>query len=955
MDASLLELLRNSRSDQSEEGTYTHVSFFGPASKWHVKNHDLAHFWKTYCQLIYDKPEGIYGLAEKSLDVMPVLARGSLQFTEVDALFTAYEEDFLLALVYCFQQVLLEYLDITSAGQLLCCVLEWEEGRISTQDGVSIFTTTFALQFPYCRTERPFQIRTLRPRIIQLLRQHKVMDRLKEHPVNQQWDLILDPLVPDTPWPLYGSTRTPTEPKLTLTHLYPQIKLDEDGEIPTRLDPDLELNLKDVFFINNHGHVQDGLVKPSLFAQNDEVNYYLWLPMFLSLHYWRPITVLKPGKSPTPSVSTPSHSSTSTYATMSDDPRDNVVQLLNMLSVERAESDHYWMDVGKALYNIYEGNEEGLNLWISFTERAKHHDANECKMWYPGFNIGNNLTLKTIAWYARKDNYDRYQLEWHKKWCLAAFDKAIDSLTHTDIANALYRVYWLDFVYSSVDKHWYFYDCHRWHKLNEGLMLLNCMSGEFANLFEEYRTQISRTVHESNNPNVKDGKEAMIKKITKLIKDLKSVTPKEKLLKEARGQFHDERFLEKLNVNTDTLGLLNGVIETCDTYAIYRDGKPEDFISKCSSVFYDAMYHWKHPMVEACMKWLRQTFPDEELLNYALKLFASCLKGRNLDKLFVVMTGDGDNSKSMIKKLFEATFGSYSHTFDNSILTTKKGRSNGPTPELALAKDSRVAFLQEPGKDDNLRDGAVKELTGGDTIFARLCGQDGGNFEVQAKIFYLCNTVPMFPNCDQAVRNRLRILPYLSKWVHNPPESEEEQFKQRRFKRDNNFASKIPGMAPAFLWILVQKFSSYRMEGLREPKIITDHTNEYWEETDPVLQFIKETIVFVKKEVNGIAEPDESCKLTIAEIYKEYAYWFRETNPGITVPKQMAVKADLIERWGKPTRLGWYGVKFKHGAANEKDANFVEVKSGIYKGKNPLGTSPTINKEMRDTKEVATI
>src|SRR5680860_4909 len=104
MDLSLLELLGKS---PAESGSFTHVSFYGPACRWQVKNHDLSNFWKTYCTLVHRRDTGRYALGEKVQDVMPILVRGTLQFADVDVTsFDPYKDDFLLAVVYCYQQAL---------------------------------------------------------------------------------------------------------------------------------------------------------------------------------------------------------------------------------------------------------------------------------------------------------------------------------------------------------------------------------------------------------------------------------------------------------------------------------------------------------------------------------------------------------------------------------------------------------------------------------------------------------------------------------------------------------------------------------------------------------------------------------------------------------------------------------------------------------------------------------
>ena len=45
------------------------------------------------------------------------------------------------------------------------------------------------------------------------------------------------------------------------------------------------------FFPSNHEHVQNGIVSANMFAGEDDLEH--WLPMFLSISYWKGITLPK--------------------------------------------------------------------------------------------------------------------------------------------------------------------------------------------------------------------------------------------------------------------------------------------------------------------------------------------------------------------------------------------------------------------------------------------------------------------------------------------------------------------------------------------------------------------------------------------------------------------------------------------------------------------------------------
>ena len=587
---------------------------------------------------------------------------------------------------------------------------------------------------------------------------------------------------------------------------------------------------------------------------------------------------------------------------------------LDMLSRERVELDHFWIDVGKALYGAFEGDERGLEKWIEFTETSDNHTPEECKRLYLGFQ-DNKLSIKTLAWYAKEDSPYEYK-NWHSQWVIDSLEIAASGL-HSDVAEAVYRSYWLEFACGSLKKSsLYHFRNHVWKKLDDGHVLRKYFSKEFLNIIEKYRAVVSTEIAKSDNQNYKDSGEILIQKLGKLISKLKTRNFKNNLLNECLEKFYVENFEGNLDGNENLMGMVNGIIETLDKKAVIRSGKPEDFVSRSTGLCWRYDLHEKHPLVLKLMDWLRKVFPTKNLLNHFGKSAASCLRGKNSDKKFGVHSGGGNNSKSMIKKVFEAAFGEYCITFPTTVFTGKKS-GGGPDPAIARSKYARIAFIQEPDPDTPIKTGTLKEMTGGDRFFARFLNDNGGEIEPMFKLILMCNTIPIIPHCDKAIKNRLVVIPYLSTWIKNPPKSMEERFRKRQFKMDKYFEQQIPELAPAFMWYLVKMYTIYRREGLYEPEIVTKTTAEYWEENDIYSQFVRENIekAYMMVPENwpaGKEKPlDSKAKESLAEIYGRFRDWFRENYGGLKLPDRQILKSELTNRLAKPVRNNFYGIKFK--------------------------------------------
>lgn len=936
MDPELRDIIRGTAVEPVGD-SHTHVSLFGPTARWTVRPQNHSSFWSRYCDLVDLKTNGRgdvapdpYApicLAERPTDVMPLIADLTFRFhaEQDDQGWEPYDDEFLMLLCYTYQSVIAEFFR-TSETQLELTVVtlesttHWiEEDR---ENGGTFMNMNVRLQFPYGRIDAGMQNRVIRPRVIQLLRNNNAIARLNRQPIGD-WNDIISTTSATDPVVMYGSSCLADRPKLKLTHIWTVItrEMIDDGTLPE------EVHLEDAFVPINHGHVQQQTVNPDIF-DNYDLNY--WLPMFLSLSYWPAVMLPKEEILDTgrfaPQMRVAAGQNQQAFGTgykraeyTEESDSELAERMIVLLGNHRYLREAFWVDIGKALYVSNEGAENGLMSWIRHTERALAGVVplpeflrtaptvpEVCRNLYYTF-ANSSITVKTLAWYAREDAPERYA-SWHKDWCTASMEQAL-SCYHTDVAIALRRVYWLDFTYCPVGKgKWFWFRNHRHFEVNQGIELRKAISSDFRRRFEMYRSVLSTQVHESNDEAFKANGEITMKKLSSLIGKLKTVAFKSSIMFEACEHFTDDKFVTLLDSNPDITGVTNGVLEVSGHHVIFRNAKPEDYVSMCTNIPYHSNYTWQHPLVAEAMKWFGQVFTDRDLLHHFLKFGASCLKGRNSDKIFPVFTGEGDNSKSMIVKLFEATFNSYCIKFDISNVTGRNGNASGPTPQLARSKATRIAFMDEPEDDVPMHKGIIKKWVGGDSFFARLLHNDGGDVQVTFKLVLTCNKVPTIPNADRAIKNRTKLFPFLSTWLKEgeAPEDEAEQYAQRKFKMNPFFERRIPILAPAFLWILSQYYPHYATQGLVDPKIISETTEAYWKDNDVYAQFAADSIAEVYNEAN---ERDAKARVTLSEIYSEFKLWFRDSFPGTKIPERSIVKTELSSRWGRMQGNAWHGIR----------------------------------------------
>ncbi|HSW76415.1 MAG TPA: hypothetical protein VLG50_05195 [Candidatus Saccharimonadales bacterium] len=943
MNYELRDLLRQL---SEENRTVTHYTHFGPDGVWSIPNQNLTQFWEQYCKLVHDqltneddqRPHDLC-LSEMPTTSIPLIQEFVFKFQhdDDDHEWEPYDDLFLAWLCYLYQTILLKYFNLQEERDLMVVVLESKNCWIEKHDDDQFMIMKVRIQFPYARIDTKIQDHLIRHEMITMLRRFNILSKMSRQPIGD-WDSIMSKNISTTPIMLYGSTTLPTVPPLKEIHFWNKITkdlLDED-QLPDEIE-----NLNDAFLIKYHEHVRNNTVDKRIFDHKVETEY--WLPMFLSTHYGSNTLLIRQEMNKKskfdPIEIKPFGSNRSKFDQDDEENLEMARKLLTMLSQERYTHESWWLDIGKALYHVSKGHGDGLQLWIKNTIQqtkdchllyledgvhAQHEDAVKeiCTQLYDTFGQ-SCITLKTLGFYAREDNKQMYD-DWHYHWVILAMEKATSCLD-SDVADALYKLFWLDFTYDIQNDKWYIFDDFGWIETKKGIELRKKISNQFLKRFELIRTDLNKMISDMPNGDDKNQEktnhEANNKKLSALIAKLKISPFKKRLMEEAIEKFANIHFSEHLNKNPKLTGVKNGVLEIINNDIIFRCAKPEDYITLCANVPFNDYFHWKHKLVVRCMTWLEQVFPDESLLHYFLKFSSSFFIGRNNDKIFAIFTGNGDNSKSMIIKLYEQTFGKYIIKMTVSVLSEKSGHSGNATPQFARAAGARGCILDEADDTVQLNTAALKRLTGGDRFYARKLGENGDDIELTFKTIMSANDIPNMTR-QKAVEARVKIVPFLSQWVETPPDSEEERYKQRLFQMNTNFENEIPVLTSAFLWILTQYYPKYATEGLKTPDIVIEHTENYWKENDYVGLFISECIYEVYVD-DAKQIRDTKSIITLNQINEAFRVWYRQCYPNRNIPEREALRKDLYNRWGK-TAKGWPGfalMKDKDDSKSIFDAN----------------------------------
>ena len=586
---------------------------------------------------------------------------------------------------------------------------------------------------------------------------------------------------------------------------------------------------------------------------------------------------------------------------------DFIKSIVGILNPIRTDCYEDWIRLGWCLHNI---DYRLLETWVNFSKRSEKFVDGECeKEWDSMDNEG--LGLGSLYRWASEDNIAKYN-ELSKdnlRKCM------IDSLSQTpnDVARVVHHMYKHEFVCAGAKKNlWYRFRNHRWAELDDAIDLSKKLSEtkqggliyEYLNLNQYISSKVCDINCTMSNKQ-KQYEMENLKTISAIINKLKITSFKKNVIQECKELFHDSKFEEKLNANINLLGFENGIydLENC----VFRDGLPEDYITYSTRINYYEFDDDDDRLNEVNV-FLKQVLPKDNIREYIMTVFGSCVTGKTYEKFFI-FTGKGGNGKSKLVELLENCLGHYSCTLPVTLMTQKRARAEAADPVLASLPGKRFGCMQEPDKNEEIHVGFMKQLTGGDKLKARKLHKDPIEFKPQIKIFMCCNVLPQVSDNDDGTWRRIRVIEFISSFVDEPNPNIRHQF-----KIDTSLGEKItvdgPWVEP-FIYLVLEYYKKYKKNGIKEPAAVKKCTQEYKSESDLFSQFISEKII--------TTDSPSATPLRLADIYFIFQEWIRQTRGHNTkVPSRSELTNNMNKQFGDRTfgdnKNVWSGIAIKNGS-----------------------------------------
>ena len=546
-------------------------------------------------------------------------------------------------------------------------------------------------------------------------------------------------------------------------------------------------------------------------------------------------------------------------------PSEQEKSLINRLVMEclnesRADDYDSWMRLGWCLHNI-EVSDEMFDLWMDFSRKSKKFSNNNVAQlkvdFFHKMNIGDGrarLTERSLHMWAKKDNLELYK-KTVDDYILQYIRNEVEG-THHHIAVLMKKLYKNNYVASINSKNtdWYFYDdqINTWKHLNQGIQLKKKIPEDVAKYFSLARDQIRNEMAKSNDH---DKLIDELKRFLKVETNLYTNGFVESTMKMAETKFCDEDFTNKLNKDPYLFACKNGVLqlrvkteENPMEHVVFRPGIPEDYLNFLAGYNFpdlDAInyipYDESNPVFGEIYDFFDKIFPNRDLRDYFLRLLSSCLEGANKEQQYYTWEGVGGNGKSKIVELMRLTFGDYQTSLQATVLTRKRPESGAANPDIMAIKNKRFIYLQEPDDKEPLNTSIMKQFSGEDIIEARRLYGDQEKFKVCGKLNMMCNSKPIIKTMDRGTWRRIRVIPFVSKFV---TEDDPEYISKKKnvFLRDNELDKKLLKWREPFLSLLVYIYETqYLNSGLEPtPAIVKKASEDYKEASDSFAKFQNE-------------------------------------------------------------------------------------------------------------------
>jgi putative DNA primase/helicase len=316
----------------------------------------------------------------------------------------------------------------------------------------------------------------------------------------------------------------------------------------------------------------------------------------------------------------------------------------------------------------------------------------------------------------------------------------------------------------------------------------------------------------------------------------------------------------------------NNGVYNLDTHIFTPEHVRSQYLTKIARVDYQ-------PAAQ-CPLWdahLRLVFEDDkEIIDFFQEVAGYTLLHDNPAQIFVLLYGDGKNGKSVTREVLALILDKYAKSAPVETIMKRRspGDAGGARGDLIHISTARMVQISEGNPEHELAAGLIKQITGGDPLYARNpYAKYGIEHRPGYKIWFVTNHLPIIDGADYALMRRIFLIPF---HAIIPEEMRVDQYAEVLFNREG----------PGILNWMIEGLKRYQSRGRFElPQKVLAAIQKYRTDSDILIEWMEDECV---KEAG--AEEQRAilysayttwCEGAGADPVKQHQFWKALKNKGI--------------------------------------------------------------------------
>jgi phage/plasmid-associated DNA primase len=446
--------------------------------------------------------------------------------------------------------------------------------------------------------------------------------------------------------------------------------------------------------------------------------------------------------------------------------KENMMKYLEMIKKERFCNRPAWLELG----GLMRANKLSVKDFLRFSRESGYADYNEedCyKLWY-SLNEDKGCGFPKLQQWAEEDGINWREIFSKRQnsivnQLLRGF-KEYGKLTNRTVAEVFFHFYKKNLYY--VGKEWIHYTEEKGWEFGDDDSVVYPLMKTIGDAFKSHVKGIKIPADLEEEELKKKRKEKL--KMMEQSSKLADYTFCVKVIKTSRSLFRNDKIIQEFDCYPNWFCFKNQKAIDISTGEVIEIKQIHKILTTCGYNLPER----KEEHIQRAEDFIK-TFQPEHYDSY-MSCLATSIRGGNLNQVVFIHTGNGSNGKSLIGKLLTIILGDYSMTFPIEQITQNASSKSQANSDLAQSRGKRYAQSNEPpssneknDKDSQitLKTDKIKELTGDDRIRTRELYKGSTEFEIQFTLNILCNDPPKLSKNDGGIERRVKLIPYLYKFV----------------------------------------------------------------------------------------------------------------------------------------------------------------------------------------------